>query len=300
MAKRLTLLAAVVVAPSLAGAQITITESNDQDLIVNVEECLGTTVSDTLSFTWNFPQFTTAGTYTLTASDTNGCPASTSTQAVRNVTLGTVPAASAAGSFPASTSNAVVVSTLLPKLGIPTSCNSPTTSVSICVTLDSAPNATPVTALLNLDLAFPPAPTVTSVAPGDSSLRVNWTRGSEGGADAGTPGTADSYKITATSQADPNDTHTTDFISPGSQTNGRVDGLKNGVTYDVTVQAFSRGRNPSPVSNKLSGIPVQVNDFWRLYRSDGGREEGGCAAGAAGMLALLAVPLALRTLRRRS
>jgi hypothetical protein len=54
------------------------------------------------------------------------------------------------------------------------------------------------------------------------------------------------------------------------------------------------------VSNKLPGVPVAVNDFWRLYKADNGREEGGCAAGAAGMLALLAVPLAVRALRRRS
>jgi hypothetical protein len=151
-----------------------------------------------------------------------------------------------------------------------------------------------------LDLATPPIPVPTSADAADSALIVHWTQGSGGTADAGTPGSVDNYRITATAHDNPTDTHVSDAISPGSSTSGRVGGLTNGVLYDVTVQAFSPGNNPSGQSAVIQGMPVQVNDFWRIYRADGGREQGGCAAGAAGMLALLAVPLALRALRRRS
>jgi hypothetical protein len=293
------LLLGLALAPSLAAAQITINESNDTDFIVNIDECLGTSVSDNLSFQWNFPGFTAGagGTYTLVASDTANCPEPTNSQAVRKVTIGSVAATTNTGTWPPTSSSPVVVSQLLPQLGIPGTCNTATQNVSICVFLSGV--TSPLTQLLTLDLLLPPKPQITSVSPGDSSLGVTWNRGSGGTTDAGSAGASDSFKITATNAANPNETHTTDFIS-GSPTSGRIDGLTNGVAYNVTVQAFSPGRNPSPASDALTGTPVPVNDFWRLYRNAGGHESGGCATGAAGMLALLTVPLGLRTWRRRS
>ncbi len=156
-----------------------------------------------------------------------------------------------------------------------------------------------MTGSITLDLLKPPAPQATSADPGDSSLTVNWNPGSGGSVDAGAGGSSDSWVITAVNQADPNDRHATGRVSGNGLRSNRIGGLKNGVTYDVTVQAFSPGGNPSDASNIITGTPVPVNDFWRIYKNEGGRESGGCAAGAAGMLALLAVPLALRAWRRR-
>jgi hypothetical protein len=291
------LLVALAIAPSLAAAQVTVTETSTTSTgFINISECQNQTL-DGLTFTWTFPGFVAGGLYLLQASDTNLCPVNSSTVTARTITIGSnIDGTAATGSFPLSSS--VTVSTMLSQLSI--LCNGPTTAVFFCVTLSSAPGATASTGSIALDLASPPAPVVTSADPGDSALTVNWTQGSGSTADAGASGSVDSYTITAVNETDPTDTHTSDKISPGSTVSGRIAGLQNSVVYDVTVQAFSPGGNPSGPSNTIQGTPVPVNDFWRIYKGDGGRESGGCAAGAAGMLALLAVPLGLRAWRRRS
>jgi hypothetical protein len=292
------LLFSLALAPSFAAAQITVTETtSDSTGFVNIAECNNAT-PDGLTFTWTFPGFVAGGSYLLQASDTVNCPTASTTVVAVTTTVGTVAASSATGSFPLTGNTAV--NTLLQQLSIP--CNSAKTAVFFCVTLSSVggTSATPVTGTLTLDLAPPPAPVATTADPGDSALNVNWTAGSGSTADAGASGSAVGFSITATNAADPADTHTTDEITGSGITSGRIAGLQNNVLYNVTVQAFSPGGNVSGPSNTIQGTPVAVNDFWRLYRGDGGREGGGCAAGAAGMLALLAVPLALRAWRRRS
>jgi hypothetical protein len=290
------LVALLTVAPSVAVAQMTITETADSDNFINIAECNNSKL-DGLTFTWNFPGFIPGGTYTLTASDTNGCVATSNNQTVKTTTLGTnINGSAQTGAFP--TTGSIGVPTLLSGLGI--LCNGPATAVFFCVTLSTAPSGTAaVTGSLSLDLATPPAPVLTSADAADSALIIRWTQGSGSTADAGAAGSVDNYKITAVAHDDANDRHTSDAISPGSSTSGRIGGLKNDVLYDVTVTAFSPGGNASAVSDPIQGTPVQVDDFWRIYRNAGGRESGGCAAGAAGMLALLGVPMALRAWRRR-
>jgi uncharacterized protein (TIGR03382 family) len=74
----------------------------------------------------------------------------------------------------------------------------------------------------------------------------------------------------------------------------------NNVEYQVRVYAFSSADNRSAASEAGVGTPMLVRDFFAIYREDfGGREEGGCASGAAGLLALLGVGSAL-LFRRRS
>jgi hypothetical protein len=299
MAQRRLALLVCLLAPSLAAAQITITESNDTDKIINQAECQGG--ADGLSFQWTFPGFTTGtsgASYTLSVSDTENCPAPSTTtgQIVNTKPVGSVAAASASGVFPATGTTGV--SGLLTLAGM--NCNSTNQLLFFCVTLSGAAAGTQVTGSIQLDLLKPAPPTATTADPGDSRLLVHWTQGTTG-VDGGTPGSPDSYVITAIADNDATDKHVTGRLSGGTATtSGTIEHLKNDVLYNITVEALSPGGNPSGPSNTIQGTPVAVNDFWRVYRNDGGREQGGCAAGAAGMLALLAVPLALRAWRRRS
>ncbi len=298
MAQRLALLVALIVAPSLAAAQvITVTESHDQDNIINIAECTGQ-VTDQLSFTWTVSTTSLTGTYDLWVSDQTGCP----TAGLYTTTAHSVSIASAVSAT--SLSNFISVPTMLGQIGI--ACPGPATSVFVCLfpsgTSGTSGTVSSASAIgtIPLDMETPPAPVANTPTPGDSALNVSWSQGS-GAADAGTAGAAASYNIYC-------DVHPA--VSPITKkcgevtgtgtTSTRIDGLTNGTEYDVEVTALSVGSNESAHSNTVTAAPVQVNDFWRLYRDAGGREQGGCATGAAGLTALLAlVPLVWRRRRRR-
>jgi hypothetical protein len=237
---------------SVSVIALAIGETADRDQLINIAECQGTTADD-LSFGWGFPAFVAGGTYVLTASDTQGCPPATTTRVVRNVTLGTVVASGATGSFPPAGSAGIGVSGLLANLGF--NCVSPVTAIFFCVTLTSAPNAPPAEGLLALDLLSPAAPSITSVAPADAALVVAWTPGT---ASPGPAGAQAGFKLTVTAAGDPTNTHTTTLLTPGSLTSFRIAGLTNRVLYDVTVQAFSPGGNPSAPSAAVRAVPGAI------------------------------------------
>jgi hypothetical protein len=139
----------------------------------------------------------------------------------------------------------------------------------------------------------PPVPVAVSVAPGDTALYVSWADGIDNGVAAA------SYDVTAVASSPPNtaDTHTQSFTGTSSN---RVTGLTNGVTYAVTVRSVSAGSNRSAWTAEVYGTPAPVSDFWDAYQVAGGREQGGCGGGPAGLVSMLGVALALRGLRRRS
>lgn len=295
MARRLTAVlllfaAHAATAQTTTGNTFTVRETNDQDRIINLAECNGAE-ADGLIFSWVYSGVITGvtGTYRLTISDQSGCPSTAHNQVYDNID-----ASSTNGGYPL-TGN-VNVPTLMGVLNV--NCSGSATAVYFCVDYNPSSGATvtsAVTGTMTLDLARPPPPVVDTPSPGDSALNVSWAAGS-GSSSSGTAGTSSSYDVVATSQVDPTDQHTK---SVTGTTSTRVDGLSNGVTYDVVVYAFSPGGNQSDVSNTVSGTPVEILDFWRLYRAVGGREGGGCASGAGGLAALLAlVPLALRRRRR--
>ena len=300
MFPRLGLLAAVLLAPAVAlGDSLTIAESNNLDNTINLAEC-NNTKQDNLSFTWAVTGATLGGTFDLVVSNTSSCPDpsqnnSAKTQPIR---LGL---ASTVSSFPAAGDTPVNVSGLIRSLGYSCDASAPTTLV-FCVRLNAAGTvSTPVSTGLTLDFAIPVAPEITSVAPAESGLVVNWTAGL-GGADAGTSGSAVSFNLyCAPPGTDVNTvTSTCGTVSGAGSTQARASGLTNGVTYDVQVTSVSQGGNESTRSNTAQGTPQPVNDFWRTYRNAGGREGGGCATGAAGLAALAALlPLAFRRRRRR-
>jgi hypothetical protein len=62
-----------------------------------------------------------------------------------------------------------------------------------------------------------------------------------------------------------------------------ITGLKNGVPYTVVVSAVDNFGNVGPPSTQACDCPAPVNDFWKIYRTDGGNAGGGfCALEAVG------------------
>lgn len=297
MLRRLAVLVCLSAAPALAGAQtLTINEGSNQDGYINIAEC-NNTKQDTLSFQWTVSS-TTTNVFDLFVSNTSGCPTATSTTNLNAISsfVATVTGTATTGSL----AGQQTASQLLSSVQIP--CSSSTSALWFCVFATGTQNTTTgalVTNNIKLDLLTPTAPTITSVTPGDGALNVSWSNAGSGGADAGTPGAATRYTISVV-PADAAPKEVTD-----GRTDGRIEGLTIGTQYSVTVTALTVGGNPSLPSEAATGttapfntVPVAILDFWRLYQQDRGREQGGCATGAAGLTALLALaPLLWR--RRR-
>jgi Synergist-CTERM protein sorting domain-containing protein len=289
--RRLTVLACLACAPALAAAQtIVVTESNDRDNIINSGECNNNPV-DTLAFAWNVAS--TATTFDLYVSNQAGCPAPGTV--VNGVTTNAQTHNVHSGIINQSYNGGETASSLLNAVGI--QCSSSSATMFVCV-FPNGQTANPVaTGSVQLDLVAPAAPVIVAVTGGDSSLNVTWQSG-VGSADAGTAGAANSYRVYYV-PADGSSGEKYSTFTGQSTTSGRITGLQNGTQYVVQVSALTIGGNESTRSAMATGTPVIVQDFWRLYQNDGGREGGGCATGAAGLAALVALaPLAFR--RRRS
>lgn len=289
MIRRLAVLAWVACAPALAAAQLSVTESNDTDGYINIGECSNAPV-DTLAFQWTT---SSGGPFDLYVSDTAGCPQKTT---VNGVTSTANTALVQGGITTTSRNVGDTAAVLLGKVSI--ACLSTSTSLFACV-FPTGNTTTPlVQTSISLDLVKAPPPIIQDVSSGDSSLRVSWTVGS-GTADAGTQGSANSFRVYyAPADGSAAERYST-FTGPGT-TSGRVSGLTNGVVYNVRMTALTIGGNESDFSATSTGSPTPVNDFWRLYQNDGGKEQGGCATGAAGLAALAALaPLAWRKRRSR-
>jgi hypothetical protein len=143
---------------------------------------------------------------------------------------------------------------------------------------------------VTLSLVRPGAPTNVRVASGDRALRVDWT--------GSTSTDVDHYYAVATSSLDAAVTKRSDDVSEGTRS-VRIDGLENEVEYLVHVFAVSEADNVSEGSPEARGTPHPSEDFWDYYKHEG-PEEGGCASGAAGALAILGVASLLVLRRRKS
>ncbi|OFX22427.1 MAG: hypothetical protein A2V77_22970 [Anaeromyxobacter sp. RBG_16_69_14] len=309
MVQRLAAVAALLLVPSMAFAQatpaagsVTIVESADSTEnppYINIAECSGAT-ADTLTYYWQVSSFLGGGTYELwiadqpptstTTSDAGRCPAqSSSTLTVNSEQIASVSATAASQSRKDTTT----VAQRLAQINV--ACDAGITQVYLCVNYTPTGGAQVMNAAsgtVTLDFKVPPTPVNVVLGAGDSVLHVSWDAGTEG------TGTTEGYRVrwgltgTLTGSHDLTGSGTTEYD---------IGGLQNDTAYDVQVLALSPGKNESTPSATVTERPIFVNDFWRLYRQEGGQEQGGCAAGAGGLLALLAlVPLAWRRHRRRS
>ena len=309
MARRLALafLAPLLAAPPLvqaqtnpASGQITVVESadsNENPPIINIAECKGLT-ADTLTYFFNIPNFAGAGTYDLFIADTQSsstaCPATAATSASVAVKSSHI----ISGEPIPSSQSVVDGSTVNARLNNGTlaiNCDtSTTTTLYLCIntSINGTPTQNVATGSITLDLGLPATPASVRVLAGDTQLHVSWTAGN-GGASATT-----GYRVRWVPTAGGTSrSHDLDGIGTLSYD---IPNLSNGTEYQVQVAGLSVGKNESTASTAVPGTPVPIDDFWRLYQNDGGRERGGCDAGAGGLVALLVfLPLVARRRGRR-
>jgi Synergist-CTERM protein sorting domain-containing protein len=142
----------------------------------------------------------------------------------------------------------------------------------------------------SFQLAVPPAPVITNVAPANSALDVTVTKGTTTAAEKADTNITFQVVASATGQT---------TVTTGQQ-NGpsiRVGGLANNVEYTVVAYAYSSADNQSAVSTAATGTPLPFESFWEQYQGANGQEQGGCGGGAGALSLLALLPLALR--RRR-
>lgn len=146
-----------------------------------------------------------------------------------------------------------------------------------------------------VQLAAPAPPTNVRAAVGETRLQVSWDP-SSGSVDA------DRYVAIAT-PADSAGVPLPGAVPISSDevtgTTTTIENLTNDQPYRVVVRSISIGGNRSGDSDAVIETPRFVDDFWESYLGAGGQEKGGCSAGSAGSLALLAVAGLLAALRRR-
>lgn len=298
-------------APALAAAQAA-GEVTFDDAVVNAAECApGATT--TVILTWN-PAFQTdkslvPGVYKVLASNTKPpdtgdrfCPADAPTAAtpVHTAQVG----ANVTANVSAPQSATLNTADFVEAAGLEACSVTTDTPIYVCVEFQPYKSGSTTELLdrtgwavgkLTLTLSKPAKPVITDVKFGDGALNVF--------IDEGTGGAADTvaYRVVATTTdpADPEPTHDTGRVT-ASDGEIRIDGLVNGVTYTVEVYAISGAGNESEKSAPAEGTPDGVMNFFELYRSKGGVEQGGCGTGSAGTLALAAVAALLALARRRA
>lgn len=302
---RALLLAAILAAPALAGAQVAdgVLQPVAGDEFLNAAQCAGTDTTP-VELVWNTHvnslAFTPGGTYRLFASNTQ--PATTGTDAnfcpETDVVADSVRAAQVGDDLDA-TSQAVTASLEFSPLEIVQAsgydaCDATSEkTIYLCVHWYDASGVRNGWAkgTVRLSFAAPAAPVGVSVTPGDGALNVGWSEGT-GGEDP----TEFGVVATTTDPRDPAGTHEYGRTNDNSF---RARGLVNGVTYTVVVYAFSAAGNRSEASAAVTGTPQSVSDFFDRYQQSGGAEEGGCASGSAGALALLGTAALLALARRK-
>jgi len=118
---------------------------------------------------------------------------------------------------------------------------------------------------IRFDTKKPGAPTITSIDPGETNLKVKWDKPSDDD--------LDSY-IIHYRQEGTTDDHQADETN-GEATSFQITGLTNDVNYEVWMTAVDTAMNESEESNTMTGTPEPVEDFFEYYRGQGGGDQGG-------------------------
>jgi len=248
---------------------------------------------------------TAPGSTTTTTTTAGQCPVQ-NTSSGNNILVGIV-VDTTNSSAPLSTSATISLPLLLQGAGFSQASGCPPdgTTVYICVQgvlndINSSTNNFAIaSAAVTVRTVFPSVPVITRVTPGDGALNVYW--------DAATLDTA-AQTVNIELMATPIGTTTSSVDTLGPRTRGkfsaspaRFEGLVNTVIYYMQAQAFTDADNASTFSPAFinTGMPEHVFDFWDIYKNDGGRETGGCGAGAAGPVGLGILLATLALIRRR-
>lgn len=178
-------------------------------------------------------------------------------------------------------------------------CTTSDETIYVCVVWKSDAGAVKAYAKgdVALKVSAPAPPTVTSVSPGENALNVRIAAATTGVAAAEFRARAEAVDLSQDGSI-----HYSPWESDGSV---RIEGLVNGVRYDVTAFARSEEGNVSLASEAYvpgdpsEVTPIPVMDGWETYHwLAAGRDSGGCQAGGAGLLALLGSAALLRLGRR--
>jgi hypothetical protein len=276
------------------------------------DECNGT-IATNVTVNWSMAsgvQMPAGGTYRLVVSTTAGCDTSSSATAVATG-LAPITTSDPTGltgqRFPLASADpsTLTFKDIAAKAGVTGATCASNPTIYLCAQLMKSDNtwwASTGYIALKVESGPPPTPTLTSVSPGDAALMVAWTAGTDNGV------ATSHYRVTAkvVTCATPPNPMTPECLatSPASEgstssTSLRLSGLAIGTLYGVQVYAVSATNSSSPASNILTGTPINTYDYWEVYQAMNGAEQGGCAAGPAGALSLLAVAGLLRARRRR-
>jgi hypothetical protein len=188
------------------------------------------------------------------------------------------------------------------------SCANDGSTLFICVqgvqggSNNAATNFAIAQAMVSISTTFPKAPTITGVTAGDGALNVTWVP------DAAGTGTAVTQQVEL--EVTPVATTTGAFDNGGTRSAGkfgaspaRVEGLVNGVVYDLRARAFSDAGNVSDFSpaGVSTGMPEAQSWTAPIGPPPPAGSGGGCSSGLAGPfgLAILAGALALARAGRR-
>ncbi|MGM0574487.1 MAG: CFI-box-CTERM domain-containing protein [Myxococcota bacterium] len=121
-----------------------------------------------------------------------------------------------------------------------------------------------------VDLKPPVAPVLAEVSGGDRRIEVDWDDDNNDPEDT----SYIVYYSTDPIPADPpDDVRTKDDVEDTSTS--LTGGVVNGVTFYVRVAAEDEADNIGPLSEELTVVPVETEDFWEQYLAAGGTEEGG-------------------------
>jgi hypothetical protein len=314
MRRAFLLALAALAAPAAAPAQttalppITFTEgSNDitHGKWISLAECLASKANpppidgtDQVKLSWVLSTFPAGGDYKLFAStgDIAGpkCPTAGGTNP--NFEAGQV--TSSLGNLGTSvTLQPVKFADIFAAVKVDCTAQNGDLVINICAQAynSSGAEAGIATGKLTLSTSAPGAPPFANASPADDgALQIDWGRPNS------SPPAAD-YVITATGRTIDTTPHSAGDLVTLSYV---MKGLVNGVTYDISVVARSAAGNPGPAATTFATV-VPVSNFWDVYHDAppdgfGGREKGGCSAGAAGPVALLGVAALLAAIRRRS
>jgi hypothetical protein len=266
---RVLLVAVTLAMPVLSAAQVAgqVLFANDRvsPNTINASECDPSSTAQ-VTINWN-PQFTNnytsvpvGGTYLIYASNT--APANgTRCQAVSNTTMGqNILAGLVGNTIIGATSMSVSTAALVSVAGF--TCANDGSTVYVCVqgvqggSNDTVTNFAIASATVTISTSFPKAPAITRVTAGDGALIAAWAPDGYG------PGTAVTQQVEL--EVTPIATTTDAWDAGGARIAGkyatspvRLDGLVNGVVYDLRARAFSDAANVSDFSpaSVTTGMP---------------------------------------------